>query len=256
MTHRPAGGQAARSDRGTPVAQVGTARFPANAMNDTPTITPDDTLARLAATRAGASRTFARHNLDFCCHGQASLADACAKKGLAVDALIREVEAEEHSDESFVRWDQRPIPELIAHIVTRFHQSHREELPRLSTMAQRVEKVHGEKAACPRGLAAVVSRLEAELRLHMRKEEEILFPMLAAGHGAAAAGPIQVMEQEHEDTAALLASIRELTGGHVPPAEACVTWRALYLGLAEFECELMQHVHLENHVLFPRAARS
>lgn len=225
-------------------------------MNEPTTITPNDTLAGLAATRAGASRAFARHNLDFCCHGQVSLAEACAKKGLAVDTLIREVEAEERADESFVRWDERPIPELIEHIVTRFHLPHREELPRLLAMAQRVEQVHREKPACPRGLAALIDQLAAELRLHMRKEEEILFPMLARGHGAAAAGPIQVMEQEHEDAAAVLAKIRELTGDHLPPPEACGTWRALYLGLAEFERELMRHVHLENHVLFPRAARS
>jgi regulator of cell morphogenesis and NO signaling len=90
----------------------------------------------------------------------------------------------------------------------------------------------------------------------MHKEEAILFPMLRRGGGPAAAGPIQVMEQEHEDAAAVLESIRTLTRGHTPPAEACGTWRALYLGLAEFERELMQHVHLENHVLFPRVLRS
>ena len=39
----------------------------------------------------------------------------------------------------------------------------------------------------------------------------------------------------------------------VPPAEACTTWRALYLRLDELEAELMEHVHLENNVLFRRA---
>ena len=39
-------------------------------------ITPDDTLAHLSVTRAGASRVFYRHGLDFCCHGQVSLRDA------------------------------------------------------------------------------------------------------------------------------------------------------------------------------------
>ncbi len=224
-------------------------------MHETTTITPADTLARLAATRAGASRAFMRHGLDFCCHGQVSLADACARKRLDVHALIREVEAEERGDDAFERWDERAIPELLEHLVTRFHVPHREELPRLLAMAQRVEKVHGEKLSCPRGLAMILGQLTAELELHMRKEEEILFPLLAGGQGAAAAGPIQVMEQEHEDVGATLAAIRDITGDHVPPPEACGTWRALYLGLAEFERELMQHIHLENNVLFPRALR-
>jgi regulator of cell morphogenesis and NO signaling len=44
-----------------------------------------------------------------------------------------------------------------------------------------------------------------------------------------------------------------MTTQYVAPAEACVTWRALYLGLAQLEQELMEHIHLENHVLFQRA---
>jgi regulator of cell morphogenesis and NO signaling len=64
------------------------------------------------------------------------------------------------------------------------------------------------------------------------------------------------MQHEHEDAGAELESIRQLTNDHTPPAGACGTWRALYLGLAEFERELMQHVHLENYVLFPGALKS
>lgn len=225
-------------------------------MTETTTIRPTDTLADLAATRAGASRAFARRNLDFCCHGQISLADVCAKKGLDVATLISEIEAEEQVDEDFERWDARSIADLVAHLVGHFHDSHRAELPRLVAMAERVEKVHGDKPNCPRGLAEHLKQLEADLRQHMQKEEQILFPMLVSGEGASASGPIQVMEREHEDAGAILAAMRTLTTDHVPPAEACGTWRALYLGLAEFERDLMQHVCLENYVLFPRALRA
>ena len=68
--------------------------------------------------------------------------------------------------------------------------------------------------------------------------------------------PVQVMEQEHKDHGANLARMRELAHGFEPPSEACGTWRALYLGVRELEAELMKHIHLENHVLFPLALRS
>ncbi len=222
----------------------------------TKTIRPTDTLAELAATRAGASRAFARRNLDFCCHGNVSLTDACARKGLDVAALIQEIRAEESQDDAFEPWDARGTSELIAHIVDHYHARHRTELPRLLAMALRVEKVHADKPTCPRGLARELATLESELRQHMSKEEEVLFPMLVAGKGAGAAGPIQEMEREHEDAGAILAVIRRLTTEHGPPPDACGTWRALYLGLAEFERDLMQHVCLENYVLFPRALQS
>ena len=74
----------------------------------TDTITPQHTLADLAATRAGASRVFYRHGLDFCCHGRVSLAEACGKKQLDVDRLVREIEEQVKAPGNFQRWDARP----------------------------------------------------------------------------------------------------------------------------------------------------
>jgi iron-sulfur cluster repair protein YtfE (RIC family) len=51
---------------------------------------------------------------------------------------------------------------------------------------------------------------------------------------------------------AALASLRELSSGFAVPGDGCNTYRALYEGLARFERELHEHVHLENNVLFPR----
>lgn len=137
-------------------------------------------------------------------------------------------------------------------MLDRYHAGHRAELPRLIQMATKVERVHADKPNCPKGLAAHLQFLADELEGHMQKEEQVLFPMLLAGHGAQAGGPIQVMESEHQEHGRNLAMLRQLAHDFTPPAEACGTWRALYLGLAELECAVMQHIHLENHVLFPR----
>jgi regulator of cell morphogenesis and NO signaling len=67
--------------------------------------------------------------------------------------------------------------------------------------------------------------------------------------------PIHVMEGEHDEHGRNLTRIRALTNNLTPPAEACATWRALYLRLGTLEAELMDHIHLENNVLFPRALR-
>lgn len=218
-------------------------------------ITAQSTLADLAATRAGASRVFYRHGLDFCCHGRISLLDACAKMEIDVDELVREIEAQVPLASDFQRWDGRPIAELVQHVVDHFHASHRAELPRLLEMARKVEKVHADKPSCPRGLADHVEHLIEELELHMQKEEQALFPMILSGRGHAAAMPIQVMEAEHEEHGRNLARLRELAQDFTPPEDACGTWRALYLGLAEFDQEVMEHIHLENNVLLPRALR-
>ena len=211
------------------------------------------TLAELAVTEPGAARVFYRNGLDFCCGGRRPLDEVCAARGLDADAVLTEITAESSVGADAPRWDLRPLPELVHFIVDRYHQRLRQTLPELIAMAEKVESRHGDKDACPRGIAAHLHRVHEEVLDHLLKEEAVLFPMILAGRGRAAAGPVQVMEIEHDDHKRNLDVLRTLTTGFVPPAEACVTWRALYLGLEQLEQELMQHIHLENHVLFQRA---
>jgi len=215
-----------------------------------------ETLAKWASSQAGASRVFQRHGMDYCCHGGVSLDEACAKKGLAPDALLQELSDEEGSEPAFQSWTERPLPELIEHILIAYHEPHREELARLSFMAHKVEKVHRQRADCPKGLAAHLESMLESLEMHMQKEERILFPAILSGAGPAVCGPISVMESEHLDHGANLARLRQLATDYLPPANACGTWKALYLGLEELEREIMNHIHLENHVLFPRTLNS
>ena len=60
------------------------------------------------------------------------------------------------------------------------------------------------------------------------------------------------LEEEHDRAGTALARLRALSGGFAVPEDGCTTYRALYEGLARFERELHEHVHLENNVLFPR----
>lgn len=215
-------------------------------------VDPSEFLADLATRLPGASRVFHRHRLDFCCGGRRSLAEACAQKGIAVDVLADEL-AREVAPPLAEDWTRRPLAELTAHIVRRFHEPLRAELPELVRMAQRVEHVHADKPDVPKGLAAHLASVKDELEMHMQKEELVLFPMIEAGRGAMVGGPVSVMEQEHDEHAVALRRTRELTGDFVPPPHACTTWRALFLRLDALERDLMEHIHLENNVLFPRA---
>lgn len=210
------------------------------------------TLAELATTNSGASRVFHRFGLDFCCGGRRPLADACQERGLNVDEVLAAIEAEGREAGPAPRWDVRPIPELISFIVERYHNRLRQELPELIELAAKVERKHGEKPSCPAGLRAHLERVREGVLSHLAKEEQILFPMIVSGMGQMAAGPIRVMEVEHDDHAENLQKTRALTANLTAPPEACTSWQALYLRLAELEAELMEHIHLENNVLFPR----
>jgi regulator of cell morphogenesis and NO signaling len=215
--------------------------------------TAETTLAELAATKPAAAHVFFSHGLDFCCHGRRPLAQACADKGLDPAGVIEEIEVRSApASGDLSTWTNQPVPELVHHIVLRYHDRLRADLPVLIAMADKVEARHADKDTVPRGLANHLRSMSASAIEHLDKEERILFPAILGGHGASLGAPIQCLEQEHVDHGDNLARTRALTRDLVPPPEACATWRALYAGLTTMEQELMEHIHLENNVLFPR----
>ncbi|MGC9945480.1 MAG: hemerythrin domain-containing protein [Bryobacteraceae bacterium] len=103
-------------------------------------------------------------------------------------------------------------------------------------------------------LGETFQALRQELEAHMMKEELVLFPMIRAG-SSSVANPIRVMEQEHDSAGLALERMRAVTGNYTLPTDACNSYRALFAGLQELEADLHRHIHLENNILFPRAAQ-
>jgi regulator of cell morphogenesis and NO signaling len=211
------------------------------------------TLAELAVTHAGAARVFHRNRLDFCCGGRRPLEEVCGEKGLDVEAILEAIRREDRLAPGGPDWAIEPLPALVQHIVGTYHARLREALPELVLMADKVERRHADKSTCPTGLTALLASMHVDVLDHLQKEEQILFPLIVSGAGSRAAGPAFAMEREHDGHAENLRRVRALTDDLMPPPEACTTWRALYLGLQQLESELMDHIHLENNVLFPRA---
>lgn len=205
-------------------------------------------LGSLAVQIPGATAVFRRLKLDFCCGGQQSLDQACSLKGLDATAVLGEIRALQQHEAT----PEAPQPAaLIDHILRRYHEVHRQQLPELIRMARRVEAVHREHPQVPRGLADHLETMEQELLEHMAKEEQILFPLLKQGGHPMAIHPIGMMRHEHVSHGAQLERLAALTTQHQPPAGACNTWQALYAGTARLSEDLVEHIHLENNVLFP-----
>ncbi|OOF35889.1 iron-sulfur cluster repair protein YtfE [Rodentibacter heidelbergensis] len=209
-------------------------------------------LSELAVSIPGATKIFREYDLDFCCGGSVLLGVAAQQKNLnltEIEARLANLQQQENTEKD---WSNAPYDELIAHIIERFHNRHRDQLPELITLAEKVESVHGDREDCPIGCAAQLEKIYAELSQHMMKEENILFPMIKMGNYAMAAMPIRVMEMEHDEAGQDVEVLKSLTNQLTPPEEACFSWRALYSGINAFIDDLMHHIHLENNILFPR----
>lgn len=228
------------------------------------------TVAEIAANSLAAVRVFEKYGIDYCCGGKRPLADVCRDKGYDPQALQTELNAALTAGKGPERdWNNEPLAGLIEHIVTTHHDYLRREFPGLQARLDKVYQVYNQRyGPTLLGLPEVFGALRAELELHIRKEEMMLFPAIAAYEAAYNAGqplprtpfgtvanPINMMESEHESAGEALAKIREITSNYALPEYACVTYRALMSGLDELERDLHLHIHLENNILFPRAQK-
>lgn len=230
-------------------------------------IEPRMTVADIATQQPTTIRVFERRRIDFCCGGRRPLADACLEHGLQLADVMAELEAAVAGTAPPARsWAAASLAEITEHILRRYHDTLREELPRLERMMDKVLDVHRGRHSELRPVADAFVSLRGELVPHMAKEEQVLFPYVLRLEGLAAAGerlvgspfgsvenPIRVMEADHEQVGRTLALLRGLTDGYLAPPDACNTFRGLYHGLGELERELHEHIHLENNVHFPRA---
>ena len=228
-------------------------------------ITPEATVADIATAVPATIAVFQRHHIDFCCGGRIPLAEACAAKGLDTDVVLGDLRSSVAPAAAEPNWSDASLTDLVRHIQRRYHAPLRAEIPRLAAMLAKVVSRHGDHlpgTLIP--LQETFRDLQEELLAHMRKEDEVLFPFIEALEAGrplpggvpveAVLPPIAVMQAEHADAGAALARMRALTDGYAPPEWACPTFRGLYYGLSQLEAEMHVHVHLENNILFPRAA--
>jgi regulator of cell morphogenesis and NO signaling len=209
----------------------------------------DQTVAEIATSLPGATAVFRAHRIDYCCGGGSPLAEAAAARSVPLEQI--EAELAQLSPDA-PREAPTETNALIGHILARYHDTHRRELPELLRLAARVEQRHVGHAQVPAGLHAHLEELASALDEHMAREEQILFPLMMQGGHPMITSPIARMCFEHDEHGERLARLEALTHGLEVPDDACPTWRALYTGLRKLVDDVHDHVHLENNALFPR----
>lgn len=224
------------------------------------------TVREFAVEVPQATRVFEKLGIDYCCGGGKSLAEACAHASVPVEDVLRNLTDKSAPAASNSDWSQASLADLVDHIVARHHLYVRQELPRLDLLVNKVAGKHAGNHPELNKVRSLFNRLRDELNSHLTKEEQILFPYVkeiesqstVPGHKrspmfGSVRNPIHMMEIEHDSAGDVLRELRQLTDGFSAPDEGCFSYKTLYQGLAEFEADLHQHIHLENNILFPRA---
>jgi regulator of cell morphogenesis and NO signaling len=225
-------------------------------------VAKDAHVADLVLEQPGRARIFERLGIDYCCGGRVTLEAACADRGLDLETVLGALVETPPDDDGEPDWTEASVRDLCAHIVDRHHAYLREELPPLRQLVDKVARAHGGSHPDLIDVRGTFVAAADELEQHMLREEHVLFPACVALEDGTADGfpfgsvenPIRMMVHEHEEVAAALARLRELTRAYEPPVDACNSYRAMLDRLSTLETDTHLHVHKENNILFPRAA--
>lgn len=235
------------------------------------TVTVSKTVREIALEHTSAPSILEKLGIDYCCGGQVPFDEACRRKSLDAETVYKQLTeaavAFDARQVKIVDWNRETLTDLVAHINATHHVYVRNESPRLMHLATKVAAKHGGHKPELIEVESTLGALLEELRVHLMKEEEILFPFVirteessiegAPAPPAACFGsiehPIAMMMHEHDNAGDALRKLRKLTDDYRVPVDACMSYTALFDGLREFEADLHQHIHLENNILFPRA---
>ena len=221
----------------------------------------------IALSNPAARQILEDAGLDYCCGGGKSLHEACLHADVPAEEILNRLrENSRDISPGDANWTSAPLSDLTRHIRERHHRYVREAIVRVQTLLDKVGAKHGENHPEITDIQRLFTEVGREMIMHMRKEEQILFPYIDALEKATSAhssveppffqtvrNPIHAMMKEHDAAGELVKQIRNASSEYTAPADACTSYKALYQDLREFEADLHQHVHLENNILFPRA---
>src|SRR5215471_722603 len=199
---------------------------------------PMKTVRELAVALPNATRVFEQTKIDYCCGGDQLLGDACAKAGIDLKVLERMLAAVAANAVSGLDCQQLTLAQLVRHILDTHHVYTRAEMERLEGLGERVVQAHGANHPELLSMRNLLQQLFVELKGHMFKEEQILFPFviqleesrrqnrtLPFAPFGTLNNPVRMMMFEHDNAGDILRELRKLSRGYRVPEDACASYR-------------------------------
>lgn len=212
---------------------------------------------------------FRKYDIDFCCGGKWSLEATSKMKGLDLELLLRELKLATRTIQisNALPFDEWKLDFLSDYIINVHHRYLKKALPEIREYVDKFIEGHLKKYPELAEMQVLIQRMEKHMIPHMQQEEEIIFPYIkqiayAYYNRESYAGllvrtlrkPVEdMMKNEHDVTNGQLKRLRAITQNFQLPEKPCNMHRVTFYKLQEFDNDLIQHLHLENNILFPKA---
>ncbi|MFN8431538.1 MAG: iron-sulfur cluster repair di-iron protein [Spirosomataceae bacterium] len=213
-----------------------------------------------------AADVFNEYGIDYCCGGNVMLSEVCEKQEINFEEISQKIEKTfEEKQPSSLDFDQFEL-DFLADYVTNVHHNYLyKNLPEIRFYVEKVFNKHGERFDYLPELHDLYLALEGDLLGHLPKEENILFPYIKKMINelklkeksekpffGTIQNPISVMHAEHDEAGEILHRLRKITNNYTAPENACNSHLVMISKLKEMDADLVQHIHIENNILFPK----
>lgn len=233
------------------------------------TITNESLVTDLVMKDYRVADIFRKYNISYCCGGKIALQAACELHNVDITILKKELTdimrvLQVSSAVDFNKWN---VDFLVDYIINIHHAYLHINLPGTRNTLAIFFKGHQAKYPYLYELMKSFDLLCGEIIPHLEQEEKVIFPYIkqivhAWENRESYAGllvrtlrkPIEAMiKQEQDNIEEYLYHFRKLTNNYTPPAGACITHKVALSKLKELDGDLVQHIYLENEILFPKA---
>lgn len=227
-----------------------------------------NTVAEIVRTNYRTADVFKRYGISYCCGGAIPLAEACLLKNISPDEIVRQLQkvVQTVSLPPNLQYNNWNLDFLVDYIINVHHAYLEEGLPKLETNLLGFVNSHKRQQPHLETILAVFQQLLALLQEGTRQEEEVLFPYIKQLNAAyrrketygsllvkTLRKPLRKADAENSAINRLLEHLRSLTNHYSFPEGACTSHRVIFQQLQELDNDLVQHCHLENNILLPRA---
>ena len=221
---------------------------------------------------AGDYRTaevFRKYGIGYCCGGKWPMEIACEMQDINPVMLQAELELAVRTNQvsNHIDFAECDTEFILDYIINVHHRYLKKSLSTTQEMLADFANEHVKKFTYLNELEIQFDSLVQKLRDAVQQEEEVLFPYIRhLAHAKKHKEPyaallIKTLRKPIEETMfssdnsieEIILSIRNLAGGYEPPEKVCISHKVVLAKLKELDNDLMQHLYLEQSVLFPRA---
>jgi regulator of cell morphogenesis and NO signaling len=214
---------------------------------------------------------FRKYGIEYCCSAKWPLETICMMKGLEFEQLKKELENASRVIRlppmlAFDAWNIDFLTSYITHV---HHYYLKNTLTDTATIVKHFADGHVKKYPYMQEVCGHFEQFKEQVLPHIQYEEETIFPYICQVAHAyenndvyakllvkTLRKPLHVMMRQEENIlSALILKIRTATNGYIVPEHACVSHTVVLSRLKDLDNDLMQHIYLENEILFPRAIK-